>query len=450
MSLNKGIYIMDIMIAGAGTVGYSLAQTLSYKHNVIVIDKDISKLNKLDEDIDIMVLHGDIENPKTYQSFNFDSVDLFIAVTDSDEANLLSTLIVEDVVEVDRKIIRLKNDGFLTSRVIDKLAIDYAVFPDITTANKIKSLFTFPRANNVKTFHQTKHKMISIRVQYDSEVLYRAGEFSNGHVSVVGIEREKAFFIPSMDDEIHQDDLVYLFGRVDDIEALSEKFDTKMPTSIKRVVIFGANTLAQKIAKALLDKNLEIKMIEKDLAHCQTASNFLQGKVTVINSAYEDHRLFEEEGLKSADMIIAAGQNDEKNIVKCIEAKEYGVEKVVAVNNDKDYYNLMHKLGIVVVRGSKAGAHYAILENISSSSIVTQRHFCGGRGVLFMRKIYAASALIGRSIKAPDAIRTISMLLREENQYMLNEIETVEQGDILVVFGKIEEKEEIQQWIYTL
>jgi trk system potassium uptake protein TrkA len=104
---------MDILIAGAGTVGYSLAQTLSFKHNVIVIDKDIAKLNKLDEDIDILVLHGDIENPKTYQLLDIRSVDLFIAVTDSDEANLLSTLIVEDVVDVKRKIVRLKNDGFL-------------------------------------------------------------------------------------------------------------------------------------------------------------------------------------------------------------------------------------------------------------------------------------------------------------------------------------------------
>ncbi len=441
---------MDIMIAGAGTVGYSLAQTLSFKHNVIVIDKDISKLNKLDEDIDIMVLQGDVENPKTYQSLNIDTVDLFIAVTDSDEANLLSTLIVEDVVDVKKKIIRLKNDGFLKSHILDKLSIDYAVFPDLTTANKVKALFTFPKANNVKVFHQTKHKLISIKVQYEAEELYHVGQFVNENVQIVGIEREKKFFIPEADEKIQKDDLVYLFGSVDSIESISLKLDEKMPSSIKKIVIFGANTLAQKIAKTLLDKNLEIKMIEKDMTYCRMASEVLQGKVTIINSPYEDQRLFEEEGLKNADMIIAAGHNDEKNIVKCIEAKEYGIEKVVAVNNDKAYYSLMHKMGVVVVRGSKAGAHYAILEKISSSSIVTERHYCGGRGILFMRKIYPNSQLIGEKIKFIKIGNTILSILRDDKIVELSNIDELLQGDILVVFGEINDEEEIQKWIYTL
>ena len=441
---------MDIIIAGAGTVGYSLAQTLSFKHNVIVIDKDIGKLNKLDEDIDILVIYGDIENPKTYQPLNLDTIDLFIAVTDSDEANLLSTLIVEDVVEVKRKIIRLKNDGFLKSHVLEKLSIDYAVFPDITTANKVKALFTFPKANNVKMFHQTKQKLISIRVQYDTKMLYRVEELVNENVSIVGIERNKEFFIPTIETAIQKDDLVYLFGTIETIEEIAAKLDEKMPTSIKKIVIFGANTLAQKIAKVLLDKNLDIKMIEKDINHCKTASEFLQDKVTIINSSYEDHRLFEEEGLKNADMIIAAGHNDETNIVKCIEAKEYGIEKVVAVNNDKAYYDLMHKMGVVVVRGSKAGAHYAILEKISSSSVVTQRHFCGGRGVLFMRKVYPDSELIGKSIREVKLDDILVLLLREEKIYSLAQIGQLEQSDILVVFGEFEQKEEIEQWIYTL
>jgi trk system potassium uptake protein TrkA len=299
-------------------------------------------------------------------------------------------------------------------------------------------------------FHQTKHKLVSIRVQYDAQMLYRVEELVSDAVAIVGIERAKAFFVPQQDEHIQKEDLVYLFGNMEAIEKISEKLDEKMPSSIKKIVIFGANTLAQKIAKVLLDKKLDIKMIEKDINHCRTALELLQGKVTIINSAYEDQRLFEEEGLKNADMIIAAGHNDEKNIVKCIEAKEYGIEKVVAVNNDKAYYNLMHQMGVVVVRGSKAGAHYAILEKISSSSIVTQRHFCGGNGILFMRKIYPHSELIGKTPKNKTIGTSVILLLREEKLYSFSEISQLEQGDIIVVFGAFENKEEIQQWIYTL
>jgi len=441
---------MDIIIAGAGTVGYSLAQTLSFKHNVIVIDKDPDKLNRLDEEIDILVIHGDIENPKTYQMLNFDTVDLFIAVTDSDEANLLSTLIVEDVVAVGRKIVRLKNDGFLKSHVLEKLAIDYAVFPDITTANKVKALFAFPKANNVKTFHQTRHKLISIRVQYSAQQQYAVAQLIGENVSIVGIERDKAFFVPGKESLMKQGDLVYLFGQMDAIEEIASRLDEKMPAAIRKIVIFGANTLARKIAKVLMEKPLEIKMIDKEMAHCKTASEQLEGRVTVIHAAYEDHRLFEEEGLKNADMIIAAGHDDENNIVKCIEAQEYGVKKVVAVNNDKAYYDLMHKMGVVVVRGSKAGAHYAILEKISSSAIVTQRHFCGGRGVLFMRKVYARSELIGKKMKRVKSKNTLALLLRAEKIYALSQISLLEQDDILILFGELQHKDEIEKWIYTL
>jgi len=180
------------MIAGAGTVGYSLAQSLSYKHNIFVIDKDITKLNKLEEDIDILTLHGDIEDPK------------------------MATLIVEDVVEINKKIIRLKNDGFLKSHVLRKLSIDHAVFPDIATAKKVKTLMSFPKANNVKMFHQTKLKLVSLRVQHETPEEMTAGMLSDRKVSVVGIERGKIFLIPGADDRIFENDLVYLFGEIGD------------------------------------------------------------------------------------------------------------------------------------------------------------------------------------------------------------------------------------------
>jgi len=440
---------MDIMIAGAGTVGYSLARSLSFQHSVIVIDKDKSKLDRLDEDIDILVIHGDVEDPKTYASILYERVDLFIAVTDSDEANLLSTLVVEDVVSVKRKIVRLKNEGFLKSHVLDKLGIDYAVFPDLTTANKVKALLTFPKANNVKVFHQTRQKLISIKVQHNEANQYRIGELCSDEVMVVGIEREKVFFLPKYDEPLRQNDLVYLFGNAAAIEKIAFKLDEKMPTSIKKVVIFGANTLAQKIAHVLMEKNLDIKMIEKDRGLCQEASAFLEGRVSIINAAYDDHRLFEEEGVKYADMVIAAGQNDEKNIVKCVEAQEYGIQKVVAINNDKSYYNLMHKMGVVVVRGSKAGAHYAILEKISSSAIVTQRLYCGGAAVLFMRKIYPDSLLIGKRI--PHSVKgALCQMIRGDKLYNPDALERFEEGDIVVVFAAYDQKEEMESWIYAL
>ena len=182
---------MNIIIAGAGTVGYSLAQTLSLKHNVVVVDKENQTLSRLDNDIDVMTLLGNIEDPKTFQQLDVKSMDLFISVTDSDEANLLSTLIIDDSIEIKKKIIRLKNDYFENSEVLNKLGVSDAIFPDVLTAEKIAALFDFPKANNVKSFESTEHKLISVHVQSSQDKKYIVENLIEESVILIGIERDK-------------------------------------------------------------------------------------------------------------------------------------------------------------------------------------------------------------------------------------------------------------------
>ena len=441
---------MHIIIAGAGTVGYSLAKGLSFKHSVTIVDKEIQKLEKIEENLDVFTLLGDSEDPKTYLALPTKEADLFIAVTDSDEANLLSTLIVDDAITVKTKFIRLKNEYFAKSSIHEKLHIDAAIFPDQLLAEKVKALFDFPKANNVKSFQQCPQKLISVKIHYSDERQYRLSDIETEKVVAVGIERQKDFIIPEEHTILQERDLVYLFGDAKEIQSLAQQLETKMPATIKNVVIFGGGHSAQRIALALSEKNLSIKLIEKNRAYCKAASELLQDSVTVINAPFEEHNLFETEGLKNADMIISATQNDEKNIVKCIEAREFGIEKVVAVNNDPAYYSLMHQLGIVVVRGSKIGTHYAIIEQINSSNIVNVRHFCGGDAVMILRKIYPDSPLTGKRIKPIAIAETLFFQIREETIYTKEDLPPVEEGDTLVVFGKTEDEDEIQKWIYTL
>ena len=441
---------MNIVIAGAGTVGYSLAQTLSFKHNVAVIDQEGKKLEKIAEALDIYPLKGDAEDPGAYRNLPFEKIDLFVAVTDSDEVNLLSTLVAEDCLQIARKIVRLKNENFLHSHVIEKLQIDHTVFPDLSTVNKIKELFRFPRANNVKSFHQTSHKLISVRVEAGAEHLGRVEDYRDALHYLVGIERNKHFFVPNDTEPIREGDLLYFFGQSDTVREVMDRLAHSLPDTIRKTVIFGTDTLARKIAKAIVQKGIEVKMIGRDAKQCRKASEALGGKVRVVHNLDTSGKIYETEGLQHVDMAIAASKSDTDNIVTCIEASEQGIVKTVAINNDKSYYDLMHKMGIVVVRGSKAGAHYAILENIASSSIITQRRFCGGRGILFMRKIYPGSTLIGRRIRLPKAEDFVALLLRESKMAPLQEQSILQEGDIIVLFAPTTTEDRLQQWIYAL
>lgn len=145
-------------------------------------------------------------------------------------------------------------------------------------------------------------------------------------------------------------------------------------------------------------------------------------------------------------MVVAATDNDEENIIKCVEAKEHGVSKVVAINNDNEYYNLMHSLGVSVVRGPKSYTYYSILEKIDSNDVVTERYFCGGHGVVFVRQFKDVNVHF-RQIKTNN---TIVLIIMNDKMIELNE-NIMLNGDItLLVFSLSVNEIEVSKWIYNL
>jgi trk system potassium uptake protein TrkA len=437
---------MDIIIAGAGRVGFNLARTLSIGHNVTIIDKNSEALQRLQESLDILPINGDIEDPLTYKKLIDKRADLFIAVTDVDEANLISTLIAGDTIDVKRKLIRLKNHFFAKSSIKEKLGIDEAIFPLELTSNTTAMLMEYPKANNVKSFKHTNFKLISVRASSISEPTIITPE----KFSIVGIERGKEFFIPKPNEPIKPKDLVYLFG--DDIKicSLCEKLETNTPQKIEKCVIFGAGELGVAIAKVLIEDGKEVKLIEKDLSLCKKADTMLKGEAMTISCKYGTKRVFEEEGLEYADVMIAATNNDEYNIIKCLEAKDYGIEKVIAVNNEMEYYNLMHSLGIAVVRGPKMSAYNAILESIYSSGVVMGRKFCGGKGTIYLRKIFPGSELSSKKLKPLKKDNTAIFILRNNSMIPLREKIECQENDVIVAFCTEEIAPKVKVWIYEL
>ncbi|BDY11706.1 NAD-binding protein [Hydrogenimonas cancrithermarum] len=438
---------MDIIIAGAGRVGFNLARTLSIGHNVTVIDRNAEALQRLQESLDILPLHGDIEDPLTYRKLIDKEVHLFIAVTDMDEANLISTLIVDDSIRVDRKFIRLRNTFFAKSSIREKLGVNEAIFPMQITSKTVETLLQYPKANNVKTFKYTNLKLVSVRASGLSEPLSLHPE----GFAIVGIEREKDFFIPSMDTPIEPGDLVYLFGNEESIRQLCGRLESESPRTISRCVIFGAGDLGVAIAHTLIENGKEVKLVEKDVKLCEAADEKLEGEATAISCKYGTGTIFEEEGLENADLMIAATDNDEYNIIKCLEAREHGIRKVVAINNEMEYYNLMHTLGIVVVRGPKMSAYNAILESIYSSGVVMERKFCGGKASIFLRKIFPNSKLIDKRVKPFKRQKAgLVFLVREGELSRFDETVTMREGDVIIGFVDEEYASAMKVWIYGL
>jgi len=438
---------MNIIIAGAGKVGFNLARTLSPSHSVTVIDKNAAALQRMQEHMDILPVHGDIEDPQTYRKLIDHEADLFIAVTDLDEANLVSTLIVDDQITVERKIIRLRNQFFARSSIREKLGVDEAIFPLELSSQTVAKLLEYPRANNVKSFTVTGMKLISLRVATEAD----SAEIESDGIAVVGVEREKRFFIPDAPLKLEEGDLLYLFGDPERIRSHCSHLEGETPWRIKRCVVFGAKDLGIGIARVLLEHGMEVKILDKDPQACQLADEALEGEAMAISCQYGTGEIFEEEGLEEADLMIAATNDDEYNIIKCLEAREHGVRKVLAINNEMEYYKLMHSLGIVVVRGPQMATYHRIVETIHSNRVLLERKYCGGEGTVFLRRILEGGPLDGKALRPLRLEGSRVLVVREEKILPADTgLERLEAEDLICAFAPSESVDRVEQWFNGL
>jgi len=437
---------MNIIIAGAGKVGFNLAKKLSIAHNVTIIDINSEALHRIQENIDIMAIHGDVEDIKTYKEIKNRDIDLFIAVTNIDNTNLVSSLVADNILKIDKKIVRLKRESFNNQNIKDSFKIDKFIFPIELASKTVSSLLMSPKANNIKYFQYTDYELISVMVSND----FKPTVLNQSAFKIIGIEREKEFFIPNLENiEILPNDLVYFFGLEEDTKIIYEQLDMKSSLNIHNCVVVGGNNLGIAIANILADAKCSVKLLEKDIALCEEADERLNGRVNIINTKYNSHDLFKSEALDQADIFIATTADDEFNIIQSLEAKDKGIKKVVAINNDIEYYGLMHSLGIIAIRGPKISAYNKIMEEINSSKIVVQKNFCGSKASICIRKVFKNSELIGKNLKPINSKNSRLFYIRDEILYIFKKDIILQNGDLIVLFSTKNDNKE-KNWLHEL
>ena len=368
---------------------------------------------------------------------------------------MIASLIIDKITKVDKKIIRLKNSFFADDLVKERLGINDFVVPAFEAAQPFKYLVDFPIVRNVKSFDYTKALLVSIKIPSDFQatIISSIPNQLNHKIIAIGIERNGEFYIPNEADMINPGDLIYFYAYPKAIKELQSEIYPEDDTryDIRNCVIFGADELGLEIAKVLIKKDLNIQIVDRDLKKCEKANLILKDKVTVIKSTYDSDHMLESDGI-TPDIFIVASGNDEFNITKCMEARDYGIHKVITINNDIAYSKLMRNLGLEVIRGEKINAYYSILEKIESSKIVIKRQFCGGEGIMMLRKIFAASDLIYSSPKISSKIESMGIFFVQRNSEILpfSIIESFLENDLIVAIGRNENAEILSNWIHQI
>jgi len=427
---------MNILIGGAGKVGYNLAKALSNTHNVVIIDKNKKALEMLKETLDVLTICADLRNSKAYMGLEKE-FDFFIAVTNNDEINLISTIVINDILNIENTIVRLTNTSYISTN-FQILNIDRLIFPYKLSATAVAKLMEFPKANNIKEFPFNDFILISLNVR--NPEIDKVSAINSENIIVIGAQREEDFVFLNEDEYIQEDDLLYIFGEKEKLKETIHKLDTISPEHIQNVLIYGANPLSIEIAKILTTFNLNVKLIEKDEEQAAKAAELLGEDAMVINSSYEDEEMMINEGLHYSDIAITASLKDESNIIKSLQAKKLGIKKIITVNNNLNYYSLMHSLKLSTIRGPKIAAYYEILEEIDSRLLIYERFFLGAKGKIFIKQIFQSKKI------SPPKENSKTLIIRNNGIIELKDTIELQPNDIVLEFNFSGNR----KWIATL
>ena len=426
---------MNILIAGGGKVGYNLAKTLYKTHNVTILEKDENKINFINESLDVLTILGDLRDVLTYQNVEKE-YDYFIAVTNIDEINLISSAIIENFSNIKNKLVRIQNTSYSLTNISEKLHIDSIIYSNTIPILNIENLIKLPQANNIKDLSFTDMLLVST----NSEIEIDSNSIETYNVKVIALvdENENINFCHKC--IIQKNNLVYLLGKYENLKKALKILAPNQPEKIEKVLIFGADSLGIELANTLKSLNLKVTIIEADTKLAYKAAKKLDEEILVINASFDDDNLFLSENLQQNDISIAATKSDEKNILKSLIAKKYGIKKPICINNNPYYHSIMHSLHLPIIRGPKMATVYKILEKIDSENIIFERFFLGFKARVYIKKIF-----FQKTIKPPKENCKIIVLRNEKLIEIKGEFEVLPE-DIIFYFNTSGNK----SWIENL
>ncbi|HEB49833.1 MAG TPA: Trk system potassium transporter TrkA, partial [Desulfobulbus sp.] len=343
---------MRIMIVGAGLVGQYLCSKFSSEgQDVILIDRDKDKLLRIEKEMNILTVHGSGASARILAEAGIAKTDLFIAVTDSDEVNLVACIMSRQY-DVGIRIARVRNEDFLTPGMSlneEALGIDLLISPDWAMADEIMKLIHVSEAFDTAEFAKGKVILLGYVVQANNphvgKSLFELGkEHGTHHYVMTAIIRDGETIIPRGEDTIRAGDKIYLMVLREEMARVEQMFNfaSRLPG---KVFIIGGGDIGYLVARRLEELDIEIKIVEEDVERCRFLSENLAHTIVLNFDGLDAHDLLEE-GIDLADLVIAVTGSDTTNILSSLLAKHHGTRRCITKITRHDFVPMLGKLGI--------------------------------------------------------------------------------------------------------
>ncbi len=347
---------MKIIIAGAGEVGTHLAKLLARESiNITLIDENPDRLSNLEMNYDLLTRVGSPTSIESLKEAGVANSDLFIAVTPYESVNMTACMLATNL-GAKKTLARIENYEYLlpeNKEFFFRLGVDYLIFPENLAAKEIVESLKYPWLRQNLSFCNDALVLLAIKVRTKAEILnkkFNSGFFEHGKYRVVAINRNGKTIIPSGEDELLQNDIVYFVTMKDNIEFLREHTDKK-EFPIKSMMVMGGGRIAQKTIQ-YLPGNIQVKVLERDRDKCYQLADCVRNAL-IINADGRNVEALRSEGIEEIDAFVATTANSEANILACLEAKRLGVKKTVAEVENVDYLQLAEELDIGTVINKK-------------------------------------------------------------------------------------------------
>ena len=450
---------MNIIICGAGKVGFSISKQLSSQgHSVTVIDQSSEDIKKINDTQDAKGIVGRASLPSVLENAGAENTDMIIAVTRNDETNMVVCQLASSLFNIPKKIARIRTKDFLEgkwNKLYNKsnIPIDVIISPEKEVAKSLFRRLEAPGALDNVPFAGNKVKMLEISIEKSCPIINTplknlTEKYPNFKANIVGLQRKEKFQFLKKDDKLMEGDNVYVVVSSDQLNEILKAFGHEEKTS-KKILIIGGGNIGFHLAK-MVEENFEgarVKIIEKDKIRAEEIATELTSSI-VINGDALDEEILKEANLEESETVLALTNDDENNIMACVLAEKTGqTKRTIAIVNKSNYSLLQNSLNIDDLVDPRMTTVSRIMEHVHRGTIATVYSLLDGEYEFVEAKVLEKSELLNKKIKEsnlPENIR-IGAIVRK-NQVIIPRSDFIfEKDDLVILLAKRDQLKEVEE-----
>ena len=426
---------MNIIICGAGRVGFTIAKQLSEQgHSITVIDTSSEDIQKIDDALDVKAIVGKATYPTILEKANAAETDMIIAVTRNDEINMVVCQIAFSIFNIPKKIARIRSQDYLNPKFTtvynkENLPIDVIISPELEIAKSIQRKLEAPGALDSVPFADNKIRLLEILINDGCSLINiklkdLTKKYPNLDANVIGIIRDDKFLIPKKEDEIRKNDKIYVIINSSQTAETLEAFGHTEKVS-KKILIVGGGNIGFNLAKNI-EETLDaarVKIVEKDKERAEFLASELNNTI-VINGNGLDEEVLAEANLEEAETVLALTNDDEDNLMVGVlvekfakDEKEIEDKRTMALVNKPNYSLLQESLKIDDLIDPRMNTVSSILKHVHKGTIETAYTIMNGEYEVIEAEIIETSELINKELKnsnLPEEVRIGAVLRRDK------------------------------------